>query len=46
MPPSKPNSAPEAPTEMVVRTNKDDNTLPPIPDITNSKPSRTVEGLN
>lgn len=32
--PSKPNNAPEAPTEIVVRTNKEDNKLPPIPDIT------------
>lgn len=37
--PSRPNNAPEAPTEMVVRTNKDDNKLPPTPDRTYNKPT-------
>lgn len=43
MAPSKPNNAPEAPTEMVVLTNKEDNKLPPIPDITYTSPMRAAE---
>jgi hypothetical protein len=34
MPPSKPKSAPEAPTEIPVWINKADNKLPPKPDMT------------
>lgn len=45
MPPSKPNRAPEAPTEIVVRMNKDDNKLPPTPDIVYNKPIRTAHKI-
>lgn len=45
MPPSKPNRAPEAPTEIVVRMNKADNKLPPTPDMVYSNPIRTAQIL-
>jgi len=34
IPPSKPNNAPDAPTEMPVCMNNEDSKLPPKPDIT------------
>lgn len=43
IPPSNPNKAPEAPTEMFDWMNREDNRLPPNPDITYSKPIRTVK---
>lgn len=45
MHPSNPNNAPDAPTEMVLRMNKQDDMLPPSPDITYSNPIRTVEEI-
>lgn len=43
MPPSKPNSAPEAPTEIPDCMNKADSKLPPKPDIKYSNPIRTAK---
>lgn len=43
MPPSKPNNAPEAPTEMPDCMNKADNKLPPKPDMKYSNPIRTAK---
>lgn len=45
MHPSNPNNEPDAPTEMVLRINKQDNMLPPIPDKRYSNPTRTVEQI-
>ena len=45
MDPSNPNNAPDAPTEIVLRINKHDNMLPPIPDIRYNNPIRTVEEI-
>lgn len=42
IPPSKPKSAPEAPTEMSDWMKSADNTLPPNPEMTYSNPIRTV----
>jgi len=42
MPPSKPKSAPEAPTEMFDWMKRAESKLPPNPDITNSSPISTV----
>lgn len=42
MPPSKPKSAPEAPTEMFDWINRAESKLPPNPDMTNSSPISTV----
>jgi len=43
MPPSKPNNAPEAPTEMPSGKNRADNKLPPKPDITYRNPILTTK---
>lgn len=42
IPPSKPKSAPEAPTEILDWIKSDDNILPPKPDTTYSNPILTV----
>lgn len=42
MPPSKPKSAPEAPTEMFDWINRAESKLPPNPDMKNSSPISTV----
>ena len=42
IPPNKPKTAPEAPTEMFVWMKSADNTLPPNPEIAYSNPIRTV----
>jgi len=44
MPPSKPNNAPEAPTEIPSCMNRADSKLPPKPDITYRNPIRTAKG--
>ncbi|WVZ17065.1 hypothetical protein V8G54_010047 [Vigna mungo] len=41
MPPSKPKSAPEAPTEMFDWMKRAESKLPPNPDMTNSSPIST-----
>lgn len=46
IPPSNPNNAPEAPTDMVVLWNKDENKLPPIPANIYSGPILTVQDLH
>lgn len=42
IPPSRPKSAPEAPTEILDWIKRDDNMLPPKPEITYSNPILTV----
>lgn len=42
IPPSKPKSAPDAPTEILDWIKSDDNILPPKPDTTYSNPILTV----
>lgn len=38
MPPSNPNRAPEAPTEILDAVNREDNRLPPNPDMIYNRP--------
>jgi len=42
MAPNSPNTAPEAPTEMLDRTKREDITLPPSPAMMYSSPILTV----
>lgn len=44
MPPNKPKSAPEAPTEILDWMKSADNKLPPNPDNKYSNPIRTIQG--
>lgn len=44
MPPSNPKSAPEAPTEILDWIKRDDNKLPPRPEMRYSNPIRTEKG--
>jgi len=43
MPPSKPNNAPEAPTDILSGMNRADSKLPPKPDITYRNPILTAK---
>lgn len=44
MPPSNPKSAPDAPTEILFWIKRDDNKLPPRPEMRYSNPIRTRRG--